>query len=356
MRNLTLKVSEISWQPGLEISSLVVEDSQGIQTSTPVGRKGNLDDRSKESVDGICFLIIHTYLSRKHNPTKEGLPPIFKVEPEYLPFLKTLFNSKQKEARGWQEDLFVVNPFYGSEIFLGTKGSGRTGTAEPYILPSVEVSVESEDKLKIFDDSQLANLAVTLAAGVVTNPAKLTVTIKGSDFEIRSWNKLGSLSLNDRAQVLIHFNFACFLSVWWITCKNKVVSLYPENNATSGAPKLISDSQGERTLIIPEHKQMEIKTSPGHEVCLIFVPQKSLKSSQVNFLEGQITDALSDHDGSVLLEETEFREYSLSQRKKKLLRRRFGEITEPTGWEADLVNGIKDLVQTVYLFYIPNRE
>lgn len=356
MRKLTLKVSEISWHPFLEISTLIVEDSQGNQISTPVGRKGDLDDRSKDSVNGICFLIIHTFLLRKHNPTKEGPLPVFPVGSEYLPFLRTLFNSKVKEARGWQEDVFGGNPFYGSEIFLATKGSGRTGTAEPYILPSVEVAVESEDKLKAFDDSKLAGLAESLAAGVVSNPAKLTVKIKGSDFEINSSKKGGALGLNDRAQVIIDFNFSCHLHVRWVTCENKVVSLYPKNEATSGRASLARDDKGQRTLIIPEHKQMEIKASPGHEICLVFVSEDSLEPSQVAHLNAGIKKAISDHDGSVLLEETSFREYALSQRKRRLLRKRFGEVTSPTGWEVDLVEGIKELVQSVYLFYIPNRE
>ncbi|WP_411845655.1 hypothetical protein AAFN60_18730 [Roseibacillus persicicus] len=248
-----------------------------------------------------------------------------------------------------------MNPFYGSEIFLGTKGSGQTGTARPFILPSVKVTVEPEEKLSSFDDSQLANLAETLAAGVVSNPAKLTVAIKGDDFELRSWNNKGDLGLNNRAQVLIHFNFPCHLYVWWITCEKKVVSLYPENKATSGAPKLISDGQGQRTLIIPEHEQMQIKASPGHEICMVCVSRISLETSEVTLLDEKIRKAISSHDGSVLLEETSFREYSLSQKKRRLVRRRFGEVDSPTGWEADLVKGVKELLQTVYLYYIPNR-
>ncbi|MDA7866073.1 hypothetical protein N9062_00325 [Akkermansiaceae bacterium] len=356
MRKLTLKVRKISWHPFVEISALIVEDSQGKQASTPVGKGGDLDDRSKESIQGICFLIIHTFLLRKHNPTQEGLPPVFPVGAEYLPFLRTLFNSKVKVARGWQEDVFGGSPFYGSETFLATKGSGRTDTAEPYILPSVEVSVESEDVLNPLKDSQLAGLAENLAAGVVSNPAKLTIKIKGSDFEINSSNRLGELGLNDRAQVIIGYNFLCELYVRWITCKNTVIPLYPKNQASSGPPGLTKDNKGQRTLSIPEHEQMEIKASPGHEICLVAVSQNSLNQSQVDLLDEEIAKAVSNHDGSVLIGEPKFRKYSLSQREGRLLRRRFGEVASPTGWEVGLVEGLKTLVQTVYLFYIPNRE
>lgn len=348
-------------------------NSKGEKRSSIIGIGGKFDNRTKTSIDGICFLLIHTYLSRKSMQENGESIAIPGVEKRHLQFLRTLFNSKAKEASGWQEELFGDNPFYEPEHFLERKGSPRTGTAEPYILQSVSVDIQPATPLTSYTSDKLQELAENLAAGEISNPFKLDVSIKGDEFEIRSSYLKGSLSRNDRLQVKIDWNFRTYLYIYWISSENSVFPLYPKDTLKVGAPKITENNQAERSLIIPRIRQFQIKTKPGHETCLIFCSETSLEIEAQDELEKTITEVSKRHDdgtvlgppdnerpsqgrdGSVTLDAPEYREFTASKKKKKLLRRRFGAVEKPEGWENQLVSNIGHLVQKVYFFHIPNQ-
>lgn len=355
MRTLTLFISETTWHPYLRAEKISVTNSKGETRSSPLGKDGNFDNRTKASIDGICFLLIHTYLSRKSMQANGESITIPSVEKRHLQFLRTLYNSKAKEASGWQEDLFGDNPFYEPEHFLERKGSPRTGTAEPYILPSVAVDIQPAEPRTSYTDDKLLELAESLAAGEISNPAKLNVSIKGDEFEIRSSYLLGSLSRNDRLQVKIDWNFRTYLYVYWISSENSVFPLYPQNAFKVGAPKISENNQAERSLLIPGRKKFQIKTGPGHETCLIFCSEITLGAEEQDELQKTIEQSSQKRDGSVEIDTPEYREFITSQKKKKLLRKRFGVVEKPEGWENQLVSNIGHLVQKAYFFHLPNQ-
>jgi len=358
MRKLTLYVSKLPWQSGLTIAQLLVRDSQGKERVSEVGDGSNFDPRSRTSIAGICFLIIETYLARKSHLLDGSLPPVHRVNRLHLPFLKTLYNSKSKEIKNWQEDIFGLSPFYEPEQYLERRGSPSSGTAEPYILSGVELDVQPLKKDMTISNEDLTELAESLATGNVRNPERLvTITIiKGKDFEIRSSNRLGALSLNDRIRVQINWNFQSYLYIFWVRCDNEVFSLYPESDLSVGSAELTINDKGERSLLIPKGDEFQIRESPGHETCLVFCSRTSLDKQQANQLKTIVQKSMKNRDGSIELEKTDPREYTISQKKKRLLRRRFGEVEEPKDWESGLIKSVQGLVQKVYPFHIPNRE
>lgn len=356
MRTLTLYVSETTWHPYLRAEKISVTNSKGETRSSRIGKDGNFDNRTKTSINGICFLLIHTYLSRKSMQENGESITIPSVEQRHIQFLRTLFNSKAKEASGWQEDLFGGNPFYEPEHFLERKGSPRTGTAEPYILPGVAIDIQPATPLTSHTDDKLLELAESLAAGETSNPAKLNASIKSDDFEVRSSYLRGSLSRNDRLQVNIYWNFRAYLYVYWISSEDKLFALYPKSDLNVGDADYSENNTAERRLQIPGNEDFQILTKPGHETCLICCSKTSLTNKQLKELRLHIEKPLSGRDGSIEINNPEFREFTVSQKKKKLLRRRFGEVKKPEGWENQLIDSLGNWVQKSYLFHIPNRS
>ena len=308
VRKLTLFVSRVSWGPSLRPAEILVRSSQGDETRSPIGKGGDFDNRSQKSIDALCFLIIEKFLASKASSNH-------RIAPKYLPFLKTLYNSKSKDGARWQEDLFGVNPFYEPEQFLERRGSLSTGTAEPYLLSSVEIDVQfigSPSDLQEEDLPHLIKLAESLAAGNVSNPARLGITIKGTGFNINSAYELGSLSRNDRIQIEINWNFRTYLYVYWVSSEGGVFSLFPSQDLKVGPSKQSEDDKGKRTLLIPENDQFQIKTNPGHETCLVLCSDNSLNPDQQDRLRKIIEDAIAGRDGNALRDHPEFHEFTIS--------------------------------------------
>ncbi len=155
MRKLVLYIRKTSWHPSLEPSLLVTTTGQGEEIEAEVGPKGQFDNRSRRSINGLLFLILNTFLDRKASQERGEEIQIKSVGPKYFSFLSTLYNSKQEEARKWQEDIFKKSPFYPPEQFLERQGSPQTKTTEVYILKDVKLDIQAQEKGETLSDLDL---------------------------------------------------------------------------------------------------------------------------------------------------------------------------------------------------------
>lgn len=342
--SLVLSLNEVSYYPYLEPEELSFDDRYG----DILDGGGVLDKRSKSSIDGLCLLIIHTYIQRSRNPGFD--PEKHKVPTKYRQALKTLWDSKRQKIREWQRTIFGDNPYYSADPYLMRKGGPNSNRFNLWITESVEVSVISGKDGQPINSEKLHKLAQYLEKNAGNEPNRLTVELRTDSNAITSAVCQGSLTRVSKFSLHIRWNYKASVCVFWVDSENSIHEFYPALTVNGMDEGNISLKDSE--LTVPGVGKMEIGTKPGLESCIVLTDKEAFSREIIDKLRSCLEKSVTDGKRDAAVTKPEFKHFPLP--KPSPLRRRIRAVAQPGDWEQLVISKSMGLADEVYFFHIPN--
>lgn len=348
MKELTLYLKQSKDNKTIEI-----EEIDAIGKRRLIGPRGDFKKQAWPSIDALCYLILHTYLVRTTRRTLGSEVEIVKTPTKARNLLKTLWSSKHKKDLKWKDTLFEGDPFEETSPYLVTSGSDAPDSFEIWIPPEVDIQlVEAHHDTKILI-KQLRDLTNRLAQGSHDEPPRLLIELRIDDYRISSSWCSGFLSRGHRIQICIEWNFVSSLFVCWIDSKNQIKLLFPESSFKKlKIPHDHSSSKGKFKLSIPAFEELEIKSPPGLETCLVLSTQGILPRAKQIETASLLKQSLAVRDSKHKISEPIFQTLPLGDLPPA---KRVEMVDAPDAWEQAIKMALGKLFDSAYIFHIPNR-
>jgi len=350
MRELTLYLKQSKDSKTIEI-----EEIAAIGKRRLLGPGGAFKKQAWPSIDALCYLILHTYLVRTTRRTLGSEVEIVKTPTKARNLLKTLWSSKPKKGLKWKKTLFEGDPFEKTSPYLVTSGSDVPDTFEIWIPLDVEIElIEADHDTKILTN-QLRDLAHRLAVESHDEPPRLLIELKMDDHRISSSWCSGFLSRGHRIQICIEWNFVSSLFVCWINSRNEIKFLFPDSSFKKlDHPHDFSSSNGKSTLSIPAFEELQIKSPPGLETCLVLSTHDVLPRAMQVETASLLKQSLTARDSRRKISEPIFKPLQMGGQVPPP-GRRVEMVDESDAWEREIEMTLGKLFDSAYAFHIPNR-
>ncbi len=343
-----LYLRQSSNQQSLEIEEIATDEKR-----REVGPGGDFHKQAWDSIDGLCFLILHTHLVRTTRRNLGSDIDVIRVPEKARPLLKTLWGSKHKPKLKWKETLFGEDdPFEEEHPYLATSGSDSPDAFEIWIPLDVEIKLLEADTQTEILTEHLRDLANRLTKCA---PPKLSVEIKMDNFSISSSFCKGFLTRGHRIQIFVEWNFVSSLVVCWLNSSNELKALFPISSFKKlKEPFEYSAGNDWSKLSIPAYEELTINSPPGLETCLILSTKEVLpKVKQLESISF-VKQTLSSRDKKRKISEPIFKSLPLGMQ-AQAPPQRVEMIEEPDPWERALTENLGVLFSKAYVFHVPNR-